>query len=224
MYDFKNEFIQPIKLTNKQLQRYLRDVHRPKCELKWETYFNETFNWRKVLKLSLDLLCSNKEKQFHWRIIQNALFTESKLQLMGMSNGSCHFCKTDCETLHHLFYQCGITQNFILKVENALNILIRNKLNVAATKIQLKHLILGFLHADQNIQTLINFVLHLFKCELWKRRNLVKFENRIICENRLFEQFQNKLKSCSQYLDQTLVAQKHRILIEHLKSFWRKYG
>ena len=28
MYDFKNEFIQPIKLTNKQLQRYLRDVHR----------------------------------------------------------------------------------------------------------------------------------------------------------------------------------------------------
>ena len=139
MYNFKNEFTQPIKLTNKQLQRYLRDVNRPKCELKWETYFNETFNWRKVWKLSLDLPCSNKEKQFHWKIIHNALFTESKMQLMGMSNGSCHFCKTDSETLHHLFYQCRITQNFILKVENALNILLRNKLNVAAIKIQLKH-------------------------------------------------------------------------------------
>ena len=132
---------------------------------------------------------------------------------MGMSNGSCHFCKTDSETLRHLFYQCRITQNFILKVENALN-----KLSVAAIKIQLKHLILGFLHADQTIQTLINFVLPLLKWELWKQRNLVKFENRIICENRLFEQFRNKLKSCSQFLDQTLVAQKHRILIEHLKS------
>ena len=130
----KNEFIQPIKLTNKQLLRYLRDVHRPKCELEWETYFNETFNWRKVWKLSLDLPCSNKEKQFHWKIIHNALFTESKLQFMGMSNGSCHFFKTDSETLQHLFYQCRITQNFILKVENALIILLRNKLNVAATK------------------------------------------------------------------------------------------
>ena len=206
MYDFKNEFIQPIKLTYKHLQRYLRDVHRPKCELKWEAYFNETFNWRKVWKLSLDLPCSNKEKQFHWKIIHNALFTESKLQLMGMSNGSCHFCETDSETLHHLFYQCRITQNFILKVENALNILLRNKLNVAAIKIQLKHLILGFLHADQNIQTLMIFVLHLLKWELWKQRNLVKFENRIICENRLFEQFRNKLKSCSQFLHQTLIA------------------
>ena len=164
MCDFRNEFIQPIKLTNKQLQRYLRDGHRPKCELKWETYFNETFNWRKVWKLSLDFPCSNKEKQFHWKIIHNALFTESKLQLMGMSNGSCHFCKTDSETLQHLFYQCRITQNFLLKVENALNILLRNEL--AAIKIQLKHLILGFLHADQNIQTLINFVSHLLKCEL----------------------------------------------------------
>ena len=95
--------------------------------------------------------------------MHNALFSESKLQLMGMSNGSCQFCKTDSEILHHLFYQCRITQNFILKVENVLNILLRNKLIVAAIKIQLKHLILGFLHADQNIQTLINFVLHLLK-------------------------------------------------------------
>ena len=152
--------------------------------------------------------------------MHNALFSESKLQLMGMSNGSFQFCKTDSEILHHLFYQCRITQNFILKVENALNILMRNKLIVAAIKIQLKHLILGFLHADQNIQTLINFVLPLLKWELWKQRNFVKFENRIICENRLFEQFRNKLKSCSQFLDQRLVAQKYRILIEHLKEIW----
>ena len=84
--------------------------------------------------------CSNKEKQFLWKIIHNALFTESKLQLMGMLNGICHFCKTDSETLHHLFYQCRISQ----KVENALNTLLRNILNATAIKIQLKHLILVF--------------------------------------------------------------------------------
>ena len=85
-------------------------------------------------------------------------------------------------------------------MENALNILLRNKLNVAAIQIQLKHIILGFLHADQNIQTLINFVLHLLKWELWKQRNLVKFENRIICENRPFEQFRNKLNLAVSFL------------------------
>ena len=102
--------------------------------------------------------------------------------------------------------------SFILKVENALNIILRDNFNsTQSIKLHMKHIILGFLHADQNIQTLISFVLHVFKMELWKQRNLVKFENRIICENRLFEQFRNKLISCSQFLYHTIVAQKHKM-------------
>ena len=54
----------------------------------------------------------------------------------------------------------------------------------------MKHIMLGFLHADQNAQMLINFVLHLLKRELWKQRNLVKCENCIICENSFFNNFE----------------------------------
>ena len=175
----------------------------PKCETKWEAYFNETFNRTNIWKLSLDLPCSNKDKQFHWKVIHNALFTESRLQIMGMSNGICRLCKTDTETLFQLFFQCRISHSFILKVENTLNIILRDNFNsTESIKLHMKHMILGFLHADQNTQTLINFVLHLLKWELW----IVKFENRIICDNRLFEQFRNKLISCSQFLDHTIVA------------------
>jgi hypothetical protein len=30
----------------------------------------------------------------------------SRLQKMGKSNGFCHFCKNNTETLQHLFFQC----------------------------------------------------------------------------------------------------------------------
>ena len=78
MNNFKNEFIQPGKLTNTQLQWYLMDVHTPKCETKWEAYLNETFNWTNIWKLSLDLSGSNKEKQFHCKVIHSAPSTESR--------------------------------------------------------------------------------------------------------------------------------------------------
>ena len=144
MYDFKNEFIQPTKLSNSQIQGYIRDIYKPNCETKWETYFGETCSWRNIWKMSLDLPCSNKEKQLHWKIIHNALFTESRLQLMGMSNGMCHLCKTDTETLCHLFYHCRVSYSLILKVERALNVIRDEFYVLGAIRIQLKHTIYDF--------------------------------------------------------------------------------
>ena len=42
MYNFKNELIQPTKLSNRHIQGYIRDIYKPNCEAKWETYFGET--------------------------------------------------------------------------------------------------------------------------------------------------------------------------------------
>ena len=102
----------------------------------------------------------------------------------------CHLCKTDTETLCHLFYHCRVSYSLILKVERALNVLITDEFYVpGAIRIQLKHTILGFPHNNYNIQILVYFVLHLLKWELWKHRNGIKFENRMISENRFFWQF-----------------------------------
>ena len=58
-----------------------------------------------------------------------------------------------------------------------------------AVRVNLKHIILGFPLDNHKIQILVNFVLHFIKWELWKHRNFVKFENRMISENRLFGNF-----------------------------------
>jgi hypothetical protein len=34
------------------------------------------------------------------------LSSEYRLQKMGKSNGQCHFCKNEIESLMHLFYRC----------------------------------------------------------------------------------------------------------------------
>ena len=109
--------------------------------------------------------------------------------------------------------------SFILKVENASNIILRDNLNsTQSVKLHMKHIILGFLHADQNTQTVNNFVLHLLKWELWKQRNLVKFENRIICENRLSEQYRNNIDRVKRiwYLSPMRAAKVHANL--HIRA------
>ena len=54
-----------------------------------------TINWRNQWAYLQETPLSNIEKQLHWQIIHNAMFTEYKLSLIGKSNGKCHFCKFD---------------------------------------------------------------------------------------------------------------------------------
>ena len=78
---------------------------------------------------------------------------------MGMSNGMCHLCKTETETLCHLFYHCRVSYGLILKAESTVNALIRDKFYVTiAIRIQLKYIMLGFTRDNHNIQILVNFV------------------------------------------------------------------
>ena len=67
---------------------------------------------------ALTLKKSNKEKQLHWKIIHNAIFTEYKLSLMGKSDGKYHFCKIETEYLTHLFYECRVTKDVLKKNSN----------------------------------------------------------------------------------------------------------
>ena len=120
--DLKHELINPRKVTLKQIQNVLNNPPvKPKSEIKWNETFNTDLEWKNIWERSLYLPCSQKEKQFHWRIIHNALFTEHRLHLMGMSDGICHFCKRDTETVSHLFYYCGVVKESLTNIELILN-------------------------------------------------------------------------------------------------------
>lgn len=219
LHDHNNTFIQPQKILVKKIQQYFIDYkYQPKCQIKWESTFNEKFNWKNIWKSSMELPCSNKEKQFHWKIIHNALFTEHRLQVMGMSNGKCHFCKNETENVCHLFYSCTIIRNIIQDVESNINTIIREKYQEIIT-LQLKNVILGFIHVNTNIETFVNFILHMLKWEIWKQRNLIKFENRNMSRTSLLAQFRNKINASGQFLNKTVIAQKNKRLIDFLYSF-----
>ena len=49
--------------------------------------------------------CSNKSKQFQWKFLHNAIFTEHRLNLMRMSNGLCNMCKDE----ERLFFIYALT-------------------------------------------------------------------------------------------------------------------
>ena len=82
-----------------------RDFER-KYVVKWETLFNQRFQWNQIWTSTLEIPLKNTKKEFQWKIIHLALFTEHKLFLMNMSNGLCHFCNVNMETITHLFYCC----------------------------------------------------------------------------------------------------------------------
>jgi hypothetical protein len=78
----------------------------PKCQNKWELIYNKKVMWEVVWK-NLNLLrCKQKIIQFQWKCIHFIVYTESRLQKMGKSNGLCHFYKNNTETLQYLFFQC----------------------------------------------------------------------------------------------------------------------
>ena len=78
----------------------------PKFQNKWELIYNKKVMWE-IVWINLNLLsCKQKIFQFQWKCIHFIVYTESRLQKMGKSNGLCHFCNNNTETLQHLFFQC----------------------------------------------------------------------------------------------------------------------
>ena len=91
-----NKVLEPNKLKLKFIQKIILDKNfERKFQTKWETAFDENFQWKQIWQTLLEIPVSNKEKQFQWKIIHNAIFTEHKLFLMNMSDGLCHLNACD---------------------------------------------------------------------------------------------------------------------------------
>ena len=96
---------------------------------------------------------------------------------MGRSDGKCHFCFNETEYLTHLFFNCSIIQRVLLWIENKLNTLMNN-VGQNRKYFSLKTCITGFEDTNETIRLVWNTVAQLLKWEIWKLRNVSKFEGK----------------------------------------------
>ena len=109
---------------------------------------------------------------FNWKIFHGVLNTEKRLQKMRLSNGNCVFCG-ELESIDHLFMDCDDIDLFWDFVEKSVQIL------MPSISIDSTSKILGYMDFAQTKHKLfINFLISIGRYSLWKRRNLMKFEQK----------------------------------------------
>ena len=168
-------------------------------------------------KSLVKLFISNTEKQFQWKVIHNAIFTENKLFLMNMSTGLCHFCKTNTETIKHFFYECSLINSVIHKIENKIKCILGNDLQLKISLLS-THLVLGLLHENSLVRKFVNFIIILSKWEIWKLRNNVKFNNKHYSFLQIIDSMIQKLHTATIFLGNTSVGKKY----EKELVLWKK--
>ena len=212
--------LDPKKLKLKLIQYILQDtLFERKYQTKWETAFNQSFNWKQIWLINYELPVCNKLKDFQWKIVHNAIFTEHKLLLMNMSDdGFCHFCKSNLETIAHLFDYCRRTNWIVNQLEQKINRVLENDSRLAI-KIAPYHFILGFTHENSIVRVFVNLIIILVKWEMWKIRNKIKFDNIQVTNRFLLEHTLQKIRTAINFLEKTSIAFKYDRQIRLWKLF-----
>ena len=141
-----------------------REQCTPNCVSKWNNLVQQPQDWKKVFAACFKSIQENKYSWFQYRIIFNILGTRdylSKIKLV--KDGKCYFCKTESESISHIFCECShvqqLWQNLKQWIFNILNIHI--VFNETA-------MILGFIESSENFWP-VNFFLiitrfYIFSC------------------------------------------------------------
>ena len=213
--------IQINNMPLKEIQCLLNENFQPKCIDRWNTVFDVEINWNNHWKCSFETPLSNKKKQLHWKIIHNAIFTEYKLSLIGRSEGKCHFCKTETEYLTHLFCECAVIQSALTNINAKVNTILEQA-GHKHVKFDLKNVILGFNYdtvQNVHIRIYLNTVLQMVKWEIWKNRNIIKYENKLFSTASLLKCIMSKIDCCVKFMQKTKTADKFKKILDLLRQF-----
>ena len=115
-------------------------------------------------------MCQTKLKNSSGNV--SIIYAENILQKMNMSNGKCHLCQVDNnnETLQHLFFQCRSAKIIVKEMEDLLKTF---DLEIPR-KFREKDIMVGY-HEGDSLDNIINIIIYIFKQELWKIRNKIKY-------------------------------------------------
>ena len=92
----------------------------PVAKKKWEAIFTDitTVDWSCFYFTPWRSMSDSKIQYFQYKFLHRILPTNRLLSLMGKTDDIyCTFCKTEVETIDHLFWECRFTSCFILDAE-----------------------------------------------------------------------------------------------------------
>ena len=110
------------RVTYKEYVTSLRNKYeksQTKLEDKW---IRDVGDFRTGTMLDICKTTKNSYIQaFHFRLISRIIATNKFLRIIGLTeNATCTFCLSSVETIHHLFWNCTVVQNFISKIADTL--------------------------------------------------------------------------------------------------------
>ena len=179
VYNTEDKLVENKHLLLKGIQSVLNTCKnvKPNCETKWNVFFNREFEWNKIWTYNIQNFASRKYNQLNWKILHNVVYTEERLQRMGRSNGKCHFCKTESDTLTHLFFGCENIKNAWGKIFDAINTFFIVE-NIEIIPHNEETVILG--RYDRNMHDCfdINTIPNTVKWVIWKIRNIIKYQKK----------------------------------------------
>ena len=114
---------------------------------------------------------TSKVKEFHWKTIHRAVYTECRLRAMKRSNGVCKICNSNEESTCHLLFECGEIRNFW----NKLSDILLTKLHVVYPFDIEQILFCNNKTEKKVLSDVINFITAESKWQIWKNRNNVKY-------------------------------------------------
>jgi len=120
---------------------------------------------KEVFLLPHEVTCETYIKAFQYKVLNSILFTNVKLCKIGyIQDDKCSLCKTEPETLHHLFFECCRVQQFWKEFQWYFY-----KLSGEFVCLTLQDVIIGIIYAKC---PLLNYLLLIAKLFIWGcRRN-----------------------------------------------------
>jgi hypothetical protein len=110
---------------------------------------------------------------------------------MGKSNGQCHICKNEIESLMHLFYRCHKIKHVLDELKHIFNSIFEN--NIVLVE---ENLIIVVYEGEITEDILLmNLVICIFKWVIWKTKNYIKYNKSIYREAIAITNLKNELRS-----------------------------
>ena len=97
-------------------------VTPPAAFSKWSDVFQfSQSQWQTICRIPFASCKESKIRYFQYRFIHRTLGTNARLCRMNIVGSPlCTFCNEQIESIEHLFWECSISSNFILDVEQSL--------------------------------------------------------------------------------------------------------